>query len=319
LPREYATGMLTIFSVPKRFRGHINVTQRNALASWKRLHSDAEVILFGTDQGTEEACQEFGFRHEPVVEHNEFGSVLVNSLFAKAQAIARHNVLCYVNCDIVLMGDFLRAVQRVRAAHAEFLMVGRRWDVEITELLEFDQRGWQVELAELVRKQGRQRDGDWIDYFAFNRGLYGSDVPPFAIGRTAWDNWLVWCALSRKKSVVDASRVVQAVHQNHDYAHVAGGEEHVWRGSEARRNFELMGGAGRIGRIDDATFLLEPQGLRRNYKGIWSRFVRQLECRYVLLGEELTYKIWLPTWHLFLNITRPLRRVLGLTSSSSRR
>ena len=82
--------MLTIFSVPKAFKGHIDVIQRNAIRSWGMLHPDVEIILLGNDAGVAEAAQELGVRHERDVECNEFGTILVHSVFAKAQAMARH-------------------------------------------------------------------------------------------------------------------------------------------------------------------------------------------------------------------------------------
>jgi len=60
--------MLTLFSTPKPFHGHIGVIQRNALKSWTVLHPDVEVILFGDDEGAADACRELGLRHEPYVE-----------------------------------------------------------------------------------------------------------------------------------------------------------------------------------------------------------------------------------------------------------
>src|SRR6202023_3325328 len=93
------SGMLTVFSIPKAFVGHIGVIQRNAIRSWRMLHPEIEIILFGSDEGTAEVAREFGIRHEPNVERNEFRTILVHSAFAKAQSMARHEVVCYVNCD----------------------------------------------------------------------------------------------------------------------------------------------------------------------------------------------------------------------------
>ena len=210
--------------------------QRNALQSWKALHSDVEVILFGDDEGAAEVAEELGLRHEPFIERNGWGTKRLDYMFARAQAIARHEILCYINCDIILMQDFRRAVERVRAMHREFLMVGRRWNVDIKEPLLFGQHNlqseerqsgdwrsrasqypdWQESLRVLVSQRGRQCEAEWIDYFAFTRGLYGADMPPFVL-RVFWDNWLVWKALNAGKPVIDASPVVMAVHQNHDY------------------------------------------------------------------------------------------------------
>jgi hypothetical protein len=57
--------MLTLFTTAKAFEGHHGVIQRNALKSWKLLHPDVEVILFGDDRGAAEVCAELALRFEP--------------------------------------------------------------------------------------------------------------------------------------------------------------------------------------------------------------------------------------------------------------
>src|ERR1700739_4962358 len=103
--------MLTLFSTGKPFRGHSGIIQRNALKSWTLLHPDVEVILFGDDNGAAQAASDLGLCHEAHVERNEHGSKRLDYMFARAQLIARHDLLCYINCDIILMQDFCRALQ----------------------------------------------------------------------------------------------------------------------------------------------------------------------------------------------------------------
>ena len=105
--------MLTLFSTPKPFLGHSKVIQLNALRSWKQLFPDVDIILFGVDEGSAEACRELGLRHEPHVETNSFGTKRIDYIFRRAQEIARHDFLCYVNCDIILLADFAAAFARV--------------------------------------------------------------------------------------------------------------------------------------------------------------------------------------------------------------
>src|SRR5438876_11202396 len=138
--------MLTLFTTAKPFSGHSDVIQRNALKSWKLLHPDIEVILFGDEKGAAEICQELGLRHEPNVERHESGFKYIGTIFDQAQKLARHEVLCYVNCDILLGGDFLDAVQRVSAEKREFLMLGWRWDTDITETIDFSIPKWVEEV-----------------------------------------------------------------------------------------------------------------------------------------------------------------------------
>jgi len=285
--------MLTIFTTPKAFRGHINVIQRNALRSWTRLDANVEVIVFGDEEGAAEVCREMGLRHEPSVERSASGTKYLRSIFGRAQEIARHDVVAYVNCDIVLTGDFARAVvvvaeafgaqregeqegetrnskrenrkvanintenterQRTQRKHSEnkFLMVGRRWDTEITAPIDFSAGDWEERTRALALEQNHQQSQDWIDYFVFTRGLY-REIPPLVIGRVGWDNWLVWKARSEGAAVVDATDCVVAIHQNHDYGYHPQGKQGVWQDEEAQRNYELAGGVQHIFTMDDAT------------------------------------------------------------------
>jgi len=47
--------MLTIFSSPKPFTAINAWNQLNALRSWRAIHSDIEVIIFGASEGAAEA------------------------------------------------------------------------------------------------------------------------------------------------------------------------------------------------------------------------------------------------------------------------
>ena len=208
--------MITLFSTPKPFVGHINVIQRNAISSWRRLHADVEIILVGDDAGTAEVCAEFGIRHIASVKRNRYGTKYLADIYERAQAAARHDVLCHVNCDIILKADFLRAVERVAAERKRFLMAGRRWDVDLSSAIDFSSGDWEARVDRLAVETDRQRPPQWIDYFVFSRGLYDRQIPEFVVGRPGWDNWLLWYPLSIGVPVVDASRVVRAVHQNHD-------------------------------------------------------------------------------------------------------
>ncbi|GAH73237.1 unnamed protein product, partial [marine sediment metagenome] len=133
--------MLTIFTIPKAFRGHVGIIQTNAIRSWLSLQSACEVILLGNDEGTAELASELRLRHVPDVECSEYGTPLVNSTFSIAQDIASHQLMCYVNADIILISDFLPAVQRVHKY--PFLMVGQRWDLELNEPVNFNEAQWE--------------------------------------------------------------------------------------------------------------------------------------------------------------------------------
>ncbi|HTS13025.1 MAG TPA: glycosyltransferase family A protein [Candidatus Limnocylindrales bacterium] len=284
--------MLTIFSMPKAFRGHIGVIQRNAIRSWTRLSPRPEIILFGSDEGTREAAEEFGTRHVPDVAVNEYGTPLLGDIFRQAEARANAEIVCYVNADIIVLSDALRAIDRVRARLQRFLLISERIDLDITEALAFNP-GWEAALSELRKRDGVPVGYTGIDIFVFPKGTYPR-VPDFALGRLWFDQWLIKAALESGIPVVDLSRVSPVIHQNHDYGHVPGGKEWVWKGKEQKHNLELYGSPPH-----SHTFLSVTHELTRG-GGI----------RRVRLRKKL-FKTKEFVWEVFVKRTARLRSALG--------
>jgi hypothetical protein len=230
--------VLTIFSTAKPFTGPMSTIQSNALASWKRLGPSVQVILFGDEEGSEQACRRFGLHHVPGVARNDFGTPLLSDMFSVAEDMATNPVMCFVNADIILTDDALRAVRAVQARFDRYLIVARRRDIDVDEPLRFE-RGWEQALVSFARDRGELKSEIWIDWFAYPKGLYGP-IPPFAIGRTGHDNWLIWRASQLGADVVDATQVATVVHQRHDFSH-AGTRRAVFEGEEAERQRALIG------------------------------------------------------------------------------
>lgn len=287
--------MITFFTTAKPFKGHDGLIQRNALKSWTLLHPDVEVIMFGDEEGVGEACAEFGLRHVPYVERHESGLKYVRSLFGQARGLACHNYLCYVNCDIIFQKDFVDAFQRIRRQMPEFLMVGRRWDTDIVEAIDFAKETWTTETRNLALTQGRQQIPSFIDYFCFHKGLY-QEIPPLVVGRNYWDHWLVWRALTAPVPVIDCSRAVIAVHQNHDYAYSPGGSAGTHGDELAMRNKQLGGNGEQLRSIRNASHILTRKGSVISVP-YYSKWVSLLE-----MGSRQG----------FLEHTFRLRRLLGL-------
>ena len=301
--------MLTIFATPKPFRGHIAVIQRNAIRSWTLLRPACEIILMGNEEGIAETAAEFGLRHVPDVARNSFGTPLVSDVFQQAHLLSSRNLFCYVNSDIILMSDLMRAIERVIDQKKRFLFVGHRWNLDVKEPLEFES-DWEGKLRSQVKKHGRLAPAYFIDFFVFPRGLLG-EIPPFAIGRPRWDNWMLYRARSLPVPLIDATPVVIAVHQNHDYAHHPQGKDGVSHGDEKVINEKLAGGLIHYFTLDDATHLLTPQKLRLTYDlDHLFRHCHTLPILYPWLPLR-----WLPK---AISMSRPLRSRFGLTLGSLR-
>jgi hypothetical protein len=254
--------MLTFFTTGKAFRGHSGVIQRNALKSWTLVHPDVEVILFGEDEGAAEVCAELCLRHEPHVERHESGMKYLNYMFERAQNVARHEYLCYANCDIIFLDDFFHAFARATSWRQQFLMIGQRWDTDVTEPIDFTNPRWSSALRLVVQRTAFRQKRHFVDYFVFAKGLY-DQVPPFVVGRSWWDHWLVWKALSRRVPVIDCSSAVLAVHQNHGYGYHPHGKEGTNEDALAQQNRTLAGNGKQLRFTADSTHAFTRKGLIR--------------------------------------------------------
>jgi len=239
---------LTIFTAPKPFTNpHINIIQRNALAAWTRL-ADVDVILIGDEPGIPETAKDFGVQNVPSVERDEKGIPLVSSVMEIGHKYSLSPVLCYANADMILMSDVVFAARTVSEQVKDFLLVGQRWNLNLSEPFDFS-GDWESRLRLDVAQYGEFYSPWGIDYFVFPRHLYG-EVPNFTIGRPAWDNWMVYHARSSFGMAIDASRDVIVVHQNHDYSHLPGNKPPY--GSEvAKSNLAKAGGRKRVYNILD--------------------------------------------------------------------
>jgi hypothetical protein len=293
--------MLTIFSTAKPFIGHSDVIQRNALKSWTVLHSDVEVILLGDEQGAAEVCLELGIRHEPRVGRNGNGTKYLNDIFDRAYEYSRHSFLCYANCDIMLGSDFVSALEFVSKVHTRFLMIGRRWDTDISEPWDFTQPDSDGQLRSRAVLTGKQNGPSWIDYFCFSRDLFYKKMPPFLIGRHGWDPWLTYFARKCEVPLIDASRAIVAVHQNHDYKYLKTGAATEYSNAEVSYNWNLG---------DDSTWHHYTAGaatellIRGCLKRNWLAWLGPIRSRVVSGFDRV--------WFSFLKATRTIRHPLGL-------
>jgi hypothetical protein len=247
--------LLTLFTTPKPFQdSHVITIQRNALKSWKALGDEVEIVFIGDEYGMPEIAREFGLIHRPDVLVNELGTPLISSIFDIGRAENDSPFLAYVNTDIILFPDFLEALKKVATQLSKFLLVGQRYDLDITEELAFEP-GWQAELLKKAQTEGKHHARAGSDYFVFPRACF-QDIPDFRVGRAGWDNWMIYKARREKWAAVDCSADINIIHQNHDYSHLPGGQTH-YRQPETGVNIRLAGGRRTIFDLDDCVKRLE--------------------------------------------------------------
>lgn len=306
--------MLTLFTAPKPFFGHIEMIQRNAIQSWLKLGKEVQVMVMGDEQGIGEVAEEFSLIHVPEVDTNREGTPLLDSIFRQAHLRGGDSTLCYLNADILLLEGFKEAVDRVRDFFEHFLMVSQRWDLDITEPISF-QDGWRDRIRQQVSARGNLHPPAGSDLFVFDSKSFRK-IPPFALGRSGWDNWMIFAGRKMGIPVIDATQAITIVHQNHDYRHLPGGQPH-FRLPESDENRRLAGGRQNMFTLQDATWKLTPQTLEK--KGISeSGWLRNLEAGLIARsgGGKLSRAVWflfhpLDTFHYYRKaFPRRLARVM---------
>ena len=251
---------ITLFSTFKPFHGHANIIQRNAIISWTKLKPRPEIIVFGKEYGIAKIAQEFNLIHIPEIKSNKKGLPYINDMFYRAQSIASNDVLMYVNGDIIFTNDLIPSIDLVKQKFDSFLMVGRRWNVKIDQLIHFNEHDWDIKLSKQVKQSGKLYDPTGIDFLVFTRHLW-PQIPPFVVGRAGWDNGMIYEALKHNVEIIDATPSVMAIHQNHDYGHLEDGENELRKGDEAQHNFDLFGGIKNTKNILDSNWILSQQNI----------------------------------------------------------
>lgn len=245
--------MITIFTIPKPFIGLDDIHQRNAIQSWLAIRPECEIILCGSDQGVAEAAQEFGVLHIPGIPVNEFGTPYLDAAFQCAQQIAKNDLICYANTDILFFDDLMDVVSSI--SFDKFLLVGRRWNLGVNQMVNFQDPEERISFKEHVFNEAALNRPLGSDYFVFKKNSLG-ELPSFLVGRPYWDNWMIYNARSRNIPVIDCSQAIVDVHQNHDYAHVPQGIHNSWYGPEAESNDELVG-KQKVFSLWDSTHLID--------------------------------------------------------------
>jgi len=253
--------MITIFTNPRPFRDHFDIIQRNAIKSWLKFSPRCQIILFNDEENTtSKVAKEFGLKCISDVAANEFGTFLLDDVFAKVKKAAKFEILAQVNTDIILMNNFMEAIAKVKRLMRTrpFFMTGRRWDLDLGSQVQFDEADWKQKLHERIAKEGKLHSWSGMDYWIFPRN-FPINLPPFVVGRPGMDSWLVYKARSLKIPVIDATKVVTVVHQNHNYPQ----KNKKFFEIERKRNFKLAGGSFNMMNLRDANWILTSEGLKK--------------------------------------------------------
>ncbi len=244
---------IIIATTPKPWSGLIKVIQRNALSSWLRqavpLGWEREILLFGDDEGTGAAAQEYQVTHIAEVSKTPAGTPNIGAIFSDLQS-RDAEVYCYINADIIISNDCLiKTLVQQYTRTPRYTATAARTGLIVTECI----TNWDYLYAalEVECKTAVPRCG--VDIFIFTRETLPK-MPDFALGRGFWDKWFICSCVSLSPSApfLNLTTSFWTIHQSHDYAHLPIKNAKAWdtrgfnwengegKGPETKRNRVLF-------------------------------------------------------------------------------
>lgn len=146
----------------------------------------------------------------------------------------------YVNGDIIGTSEFVHTINAVLHI-GEFLMVGRRTNVKWDKKHSVKHMNYSFDSH---FEKGALFQTDAQDYFTVTkRAIDWESIPPFVIGRPAYDNWLVNHIYHNPSvALIDATKTVRMVHQTDEDGNGAHGGRMVK--SKADKQYNRILGKG---------------------------------------------------------------------------
>lgn len=229
--------MITIFTTTKDFNGRNRVNQLNAIRSWLCSFYKPQVIIFGKSAGIEELGKHENLIMLEQVRVSETGAPFADEMFNVISEIAKFDICCYVNADILLPRSFFDNVIRIhKKLSNKYLVVGARVDVDVDVLLDFSDN-WEDVFTEKYKHLFKPHPPFGSDYFVFPKQQYGKGkMSHLLIGRPGWDLWMIYNARKNRFKTIDLTDSSAVYHQNHDYSHKKEPGKHVSQDAEAILN-----------------------------------------------------------------------------------
>ena len=235
---------LTLFSTFKPLEDdeYRRIT-RNAIGSWVealRLHPTQIVLYVENRPFIESIVNEFNcdtIEIRDITKVNNKGLPTIDHIFHTAQDKSSAKLFCYINGDIIIPPDFMERIQPLLEVDYQFLLGATPFEMEFPDELKFEGE-WYYDLV--TKYQGHWRDKVAIDLFIFTRHAFRR-IPPFAIGRVAYDNYLIGHGKNVTDRLIDGSIHLRTIHQTHDYRPFMN-MEHLRGASESVYNRKLAGG-----------------------------------------------------------------------------
>lgn len=232
----------TLFTTFKPFAGESAFLQDAALKTWVDLN--LPIIVFGDEQGVAQRQVRFGFHHEASVRTSDTGTPFISDMIERAAEIADTPYIALINGDILLdhacVATLDGAIGKLldRPGDGGYLLSARRKNIPLTAQ-DLKGRNCLAVIEDLENRYGHWDIDNAIDIFVFDKSLYDK-IPDLSVGRSGWDNWLLWEARRRGGQLVDLSFDMALKHPIHGYVGPQGGWANLMTNSDVVKNQSIV-------------------------------------------------------------------------------
>ena len=229
------------------------------LYSWiKDFNGRVQIILIERKgkhrTGIEEVANALGLDYSGDLEADVAGQDRLDSFIEIGQKLSLAETIMFINSDIFLGVGFVKLLTDLLVhplcKEHPFLISGIRYVFPLDDELEFNPFEQTVEeyARQHIVGEGTKRFNpirhDMLDFFIFKRNTYRF-IPPFRIGKSAWDNWLFAEATRLGFHTISGGSnppILYCIHPEHNRPHQFVGAEQLKPGEYNRMLASRFGG-----------------------------------------------------------------------------
>lgn len=286
---------MIIFSSPKPRQAETEADQISSFRSWRRQFPNARICIFGDRSTWEDIILELGLEFAGRLPAGPVGGEDISFLFRKISDEAKDSLAIYLNSDILLNDSASQVVSVLEKIPSPWLASSRRCRVAAWQGPALKSKEQWEKFFTQVREGGQWGEAYSLDIFLF-RGLCFADMPPFLIGHSGWDNWIIYSNRMKGINVIDVSADLSVIHCDHGYSYAQGNSDPTRRdGALEKYNQGKAGSEDKLFHLGHATHELRNGTMlpRRN----WSLRMRNLQLWEIRFPRQRWW--WLPLRRVF--------------------